>query len=530
MLTENLLRLKFCVFLFFFFITSFSAQNPDNYNLIYTKTYLETSQKDFKKALQIADSLYQISETPKFKAKSLMLTATLLQQSGDLKKAVEYALKAEVIVVDSEDYLWQAKVNGFLSSQYRNLGLFDQSKKYIQKSLKSIEKLDNKEMVNNMTGFVMQEKAYYEIEFKYYHKAVDLIKKSHNYFIRAGNKEAFLTATNMQLLGFCHVKTGDYDKALQAYNNAKKILDEMPDNFLKGLVYNGIAQVYIGKHDLDRAKEYMVKAENIAKESNYLSLKNEIYTTSQQYYLATKDLEKLKDITNKKDSAVEKMGKNTAAFISKEYSDLEQKNTISEQKSVGKSYILTIVIALCILFVIAMVIHKKRQKQKLKTANKLLHEVKYNYLKLETQIEENKQLLVITKDIEDDSEQSPMMTPATEKKLLAKLNKFEKSTLYTRNAVSLPYLASYCETNTKYLSYIINNFKQKDFNNYINELRINYIIEKLKTDSKYQKYKIATLADEAGFSSQSKFASAFKKVTNISPSIFLQTLKNSDYS
>ncbi|MGC5744441.1 helix-turn-helix domain-containing protein [Chryseobacterium sp. NFX27] len=117
------------------------------------------------------------------------------------------------------------------------------------------------------------------------------------------------------------------------------------------------------------------------------------------------------------------------------------------------------------------------------------------------------------------------MSPETEKKLLAKLNKFEKSTLFTKKNISLPYLSAHLQTNTKYLSYIINTHKKKDFNNYINELRIRYIIEKLKYEPQYRKYKVATLADETGFSSPNKFTTVFKKVTSLSPSLFISYLK-----
>lgn len=118
------------------------------------------------------------------------------------------------------------------------------------------------------------------------------------------------------------------------------------------------------------------------------------------------------------------------------------------------------------------------------------------------------------------------MTPATEKKILSKLDKFEQTTLFTRNNVSLPYVAAYCSTNTKYLSYVVNTYKKKDFKNYINELRVRHIIYKLKNDSQYHKYKISSLAEEAGFSSQSKFAAAFRKVTTVSPSEFLEHLRS----
>ncbi|RYF19687.1 MAG: AraC family transcriptional regulator [Flavobacteriales bacterium] len=76
------------------------------------------------------------------------------------------------------------------------------------------------------------------------------------------------------------------------------------------------------------------------------------------------------------------------------------------------------------------------------------------------------------------------------------------------------------------LSSIINQYKNQNFNDYINGLRIDYIIDKLQNDHKYLNYKISYLAEECGFSSHSLFSSAFKKKLKMSPSSFIEFLKN----
>lgn len=119
----------------------------------------------------------------------------------------------------------------------------------------------------------------------------------------------------------------------------------------------------------------------------------------------------------------------------------------------------------------------------------------------------------------------PLMTSETEAKLLELLMAFEKGTLYNSKNMSLPYLAGELNTNTKYLSNVINRHKSSDFKSYINRLRINYIVDKLIHDEKYRQYKISILADECGFSSHSKFASVFKTVTDYSPSAFIKQLE-----
>lgn len=117
------------------------------------------------------------------------------------------------------------------------------------------------------------------------------------------------------------------------------------------------------------------------------------------------------------------------------------------------------------------------------------------------------------------------MSVETKVKIIQKLEKFEESGLFTNKNLSLPYLAAHLETNTKYLSRVIKNYKNTDFNAYINKLRIDYILRKLNDNKDFRHFKISTLAEEAGYSSHSKFATIFKQILGISPSTYIQHLE-----
>jgi AraC-like DNA-binding protein len=65
-----------------------------------------------------------------------------------------------------------------------------------------------------------------------------------------------------------------------------------------------------------------------------------------------------------------------------------------------------------------------------------------------------------------------------------------------------------------------------NFNTYINKLRINYIVEKLKTDPNYIKYRISYLAENCGFTSHTAFATVFKNITGLTPVKFIEFLNN----
>lgn len=516
---------KFIFLLTAFLVTNLTAQDQKAYNDIYTKTYLDISQKDFPRALKIADSLYSISETPRFKAKSLMLSASLLQQSGDIKKAVGFAVKAGEILKNTDEFVWKAKVSGFLASQYRHLKLFDQSKKYIDETTETIKKIDDQRLVNQTMGFVMQEKAYYEMEHKNYQQSIKMVNDAIKYFELSGQSNPFITASNEQLLGLGYFNLGNYKKSLDYYEKSLEKLEKMPDNFLKALVLNGMANIYLAKKDPVSAKPLIDKAQILAEESPFLSLKNEIYQSSQQYYSLTKDIEKLEESKKKQEAVAEKITNNSSAFINDSYTDLKKSNENIAKTSEHKNTTIIIAFLIMLCGVIYFVIYRKRQQRKFDKIQRIIEEMEPSP-SVENYKEDNEEEHSTDTPLVAQIDTQPMMTPETEKKILLKLEKFEQSELFNRNNVSLSYVASYCNTNTKYLSYIVNHYKKKDFKNYINELRVKNVIYKLKNDSQYQKYKISTLAEETGFSSQSKFAAAFRKVTGISPSEFLEHLKS----
>jgi len=71
-----------------------------------------------------------------------------------------------------------------------------------------------------------------------------------------------------------------------------------------------------------------------------------------------------------------------------------------------------------------------------------------------------------------------------------KLENFEQENQFLDRSVSLNKLAIVFGTNSNYLSKIINHHKKQNFNSYLNQLRIQYVIQKLKEDTQFRKYDI----------------------------------------
>lgn len=104
--------------------------------------------------------------------------------------------------------------------------------------------------------------------------------------------------------------------------------------------------------------------------------------------------------------------------------------------------------------------------------------------------------------------------------LLTKIQRtMENLDIISNPNFSLPQLASLVESNTTYVSAVINDTFGKNFKTYLNEYRVHEACRRL-TDPQYSKLTMAAIASEVGFKTQNSFIVNFKKVTGVTPSVY----------
>lgn len=189
--------------------------------------------------------------------------------------------------------------------------------------------------------------------------------------------------------------------------------------------------------------------------------------------------------------------------------------------------ILLIVLAIIILGLIIYFV-SKRTKQSADTSTEEINSVKE--IPSEPIKEEvTNKIIPPTPPTEVIIEEKPMnnlsISSKTENDLLRKLELFEKNKGFTKKDINLASLSKQFETNTKYLSEIIKTHRQKQFNSYLNELRVNYIVNRLQNEPKYINTKVSYLASDCGFASHSTFTTTFTQIMNESPSAFIKRIK-----
>ncbi|HEU4791517.1 MAG TPA: AraC family transcriptional regulator [Flavobacterium sp.] len=136
-------------------------------------------------------------------------------------------------------------------------------------------------------------------------------------------------------------------------------------------------------------------------------------------------------------------------------------------------------------------------------------------------VPETKEIKINAAKIEDISIAEELVN-----QILEKLKRFESKKEYLQSNLTIQMLSTTFETNSKYVSKIVNAYKGKTFIQYINDLRVEHAIVQLQKDNKLRKYTIHALAAEFGFNSAESFSTAFHKKTGIKPTYFIKELEN----
>ncbi|WP_144212971.1 AraC family transcriptional regulator [Flavobacterium anhuiense] len=121
------------------------------------------------------------------------------------------------------------------------------------------------------------------------------------------------------------------------------------------------------------------------------------------------------------------------------------------------------------------------------------------------------------------------INPETIALILKQMEKFEKEKKFLDKDMNLSKLSTSFNSNPRYLSNIIRHYRDKVFTEYINDLRIDYVIELLQSDKKARLFTNKALAEEAGFSSTQLFVNIFKAKTGMPTAFFIEQIKKENH-
>ncbi|ACU07699.1 Transcriptional regulator [Flavobacteriaceae bacterium 3519-10] len=446
------------------------------------------------------------------KSIELATQAIELFKKNDLKKSTELLFEAKEIAETTRNYELTAKIYGSIAHQYIQLKLNDKAKEYLQKAITEVNKLPENDTKITLKGLSYLDLGNIFFDEKKYEAANSNYKRSLKQFQLLSRPEPSVYHYRRSLYNigrsFSFMKKND---SAEFYLNKALAVKDLKNRELKLYIYNALAQVYSDRGFTQRAVDSL-KVALLDPQLQDAELKTEIYNNLAKNYRLQGNYKEYFAYNEKYINATESVKEKELSAINTAI-NAEQKDFRSVISRADQNYrrILSISAVLAIIFIGAIIYLILKRKREIKAFE--LMTSKLTALPSETT---EKKIPSQPKD-KTDYIPSPVET-----EILSRLEKFEASDKYINPKLNIANLAVQLATNTSYLSDVINKYKGKNFNTYINGLRIRYICDKIYNNPDYQKYKISYLAEECGFTSHSAFTTVFKNTTGISPSIFLR--------
>lgn len=304
------------------------------------------------------------------------------------------------------------------------------------------------------------------------------------------------------------------EKANKQYQNQAKHLQKknvnssLPFNFLQP--YSSLATLYQQNGNYQQADEAFTIVEPLMRKSiknpDQLEIQADALTRYSSFCRATKQYEKAVDLLVRRDSIQQIINKVNKERESKnlmdrlQIKDLMHKLEMQEALLINSHRIIAVSSACAVLFLffICAIGYIYRQRKK--------------------------RLSVILNQDKEAEQPEPLATPenkmplSSEEKLFrAAQKKVSSEKLYLNKNLKLKSLAKILGTNHSYLSSCINTCSNKNYNQWINDFRVDYLLEQIHSGKK-----LSDLANEAGFSSTDAFYRNFKRKTNLTPSEYLK--------
>ncbi len=515
----------------------------------------------YNKALEISRSL----EDQSYSAKIYTDIGTTCYYMGKASEALDYYEKALEILRAVNDKPQIAKLYNNMASTYMLISFYEKATKFYLESARIKEELadsDGLAATYNNLGLVYFDWDNNKMTRTFLNKAISINQKRNN--------KKYL-ATNFTAMGDLCVEIKQADSALYYYQKSLEIKTEMGNKYGMIISFHALGDLYAGllmneprameyfrkalslaesigsgseiaslnvrlaeitfrKGKLSEAQEMFRKAFDYASEENSLELMHKCSQYLTEISILTGDkagAQKYFSLyRNAGDSLFSEEKTRTVLEMQtrfqtekKEQENLLLQKTNEIQKSTIK-FLIGIAVLLLILGFVIFTLYRQKSRALGQIVDKNLEIVR-----TEKQIEDRK-------SIESSYDHSIILPPDEEIEnttmgLMVKFKRLmENEKPYLEAGLTVDDVCKKISTNRSYLSQMIHENFDQNFNGFINELRIKEA-RRLLADRKYDHLSIEGIGAMAGFSTKVTFHSIFKKQIGVTPSYFRNSIPRS---
>ena len=300
----------------------------------------------------------------------------------------------------------------------------------------------------------------------------------------------------------CQIADKNYPQARYYFNRQLQCIpDEFRNNILKFQVYANITKSFVIENNTDSAIYYEELMYDLATKNNMIDARtlsasalSGLYATqgdsiksSEYSFIALQLKDSLLSVNNLDEV-------NSLNFIRQLH---EEETRLNSYKSKNQWLIIGLIIAvIAVIIILCLWFELKKRHKNLTLQNITKKIIKYENSSLED---------------------------STKHELKEKISHIltQTDTIYNQD-FCLGQLAELCNSKSKYVSQVINEFYGQNFTSLINSLRIEEACRRMTDKENYGTWTLEGIAQSVGFKSRVTFYNAFKKHKEMSPSEYMQ--------
>lgn len=494
----------------------------DTLNIARAYKYLSVISTD-SLAINYADEIIKLTkfnESFHDPARGYIIKAERLYKMGDSKRSLDNLIKGKECANRNENIKQQLQINFNIGALKNRWGLHEEALSIFEEQLSFIKKQpDFRKKFKNQYISILHNLSLSYVRNNKFNKALNIIDTGKEISLEA--KDALYYYRFIMNEGTVKYFKGNYKEAIKCFNISSPYLKNT--TLAMNYFYNAKSLIALDIKEEDA----IVNLKRV--DSLYQSMSDKFPEIRETYEILFDYYKKKNDVNTQlhyidklmnSDNLITDNFKYLNNTIIKKYNLPElmtKKEKLSQELQIEKkkstNYIL-IFFFIIIIFIVFFIFYAKRQRKLKRNFKKLietneLEKSKKNQLETNIFTQKNKDIGVPEKVVLE---------------ILNNLKKFEERQLFLQKNINQTKIANSFNSNSSYLSKVVNNHKNKTFANYINDLRIDYIIDKLRTDKKLRLYSLKGIADEAGFNNVVSFNKAFLKKTDLKASYFIQEL------
>lgn len=415
--------------------------------------------------------------------------------------------------------------NSFLGQVFKTTKNFEKAIKYHKQALLNAEKRND--TLDIIFSCLKIGRCFYRVNYidtpKYYKNNVDSALFYYN--------KALLfpeTPRNNRLfsriydnLSRIEMNIGNVDTAETYANKALKINKNINNSFGIAVSLSNLSEIYYLKKEYKKAIE-SAQESNLFIKNKSLSIKRDNLECIAKNYKKLGDYKSAYDFLNETHNISKIISKNTLSqkinTIEGKYNLAKEKQHTLEEKNKRlkiQLFLYSTLFLSIVLIILGILLYLKNK----------------NYKKRFEELINNHESSLSIEEIETNPRRATKIPPEIVENILSGLEVFEKEKEFLTNNIMMRDVAKKMNTNSSYLSKVVNSYKNKNFTSYLNELRIQYAIQELKNNKEIRLYTIEAIADIMGYNNGESFSLAFRKITGLYPSYFIKQLqKQSSYS